>query len=81
MTALLVVGSAPCAHEDYAKACVLYPDHETMLVNGACAMIENAEHMLSGHTVTAPDYYDTKDWMIATKAFTEKYAIEHGAPV
>lgn len=32
-------------------------------------------------TVTAPDYYDSKDWMIATKAFTEKYAIEHGAPV
>jgi hypothetical protein len=28
-----------------------------MLVNGACTMIEDAEHMLSGHTVKANDFY------------------------
>ena len=50
MVALLVVGSAPCAHEDYEKAKALFPDSETMLVNGACTMIERAEHMLAGHT-------------------------------
>ena len=56
MKALLVVGSAPCAHEDYAKAKELFPDSETMLVNGACTMIEDAEHMLAGHTVKAEDF-------------------------
>ena len=56
MKALIVVGSAPCAHEDYAQAQLLYPDHETMLVNGACTMIQDAEHMLSGHTVKAEQF-------------------------
>lgn len=56
MKALLVVGSAPCAHEDYAQAQLLYPDHETMLINGACTMIQDAEHMLSGHTVKAEQF-------------------------
>lgn len=56
MVALLVVGSAPCAHEDLAAARKLYPDAEVMLVNGACTMVENAEHMLAGHTVKAEEF-------------------------
>lgn len=56
MPALLVVGSAPCAYADYDKAKAAYPDSDTMLVNGACTMIEAAEHMLSGHTQKAEEF-------------------------
>lgn len=49
MPALLVVGSAPCYAEDLAEARKLYPDAHVMLVNGACAAVENAEHVLAGH--------------------------------
>lgn len=56
MPAFLVVGSAPCALEDHAKAKAAYPDSETILVNGACTMIEHAEHMLSGHTLKAEEF-------------------------
>jgi hypothetical protein len=47
---LLVVGSAPCVHEDIEKALKIRPLASVMLVNGACTLIENAEHVLSGHT-------------------------------
>ena len=50
MTALFVVGSAPCLYEDLAAAKKLYWDYEIMLVNGACTAVENAQHVLSGHT-------------------------------
>lgn len=60
MTALLVVGSAPCAHEDLANAKKLYPDAEVMLVNGACTMVEDAQHMLAGHTVKATEFYKAR---------------------
>lgn len=50
MRVLLVVGSAPCLHEDLAQAEFLYPDAEKMLVNGACIAVKDAEHMLCGHT-------------------------------
>lgn len=53
---LIVVGSAPCAHEDYAKAKAAYPDAETLLVNGACTMIREAEHMLCGHTAKSEEF-------------------------
>lgn len=56
MTALLIVGSAPCALDDLAAARKLYPDAEVMLVNGACTMVRDAEHMLSGHTVKAEEF-------------------------
>jgi hypothetical protein len=56
LTALLVVGSAPCALEDLAKARELYPDHEVMLVNGACTLVENAQHILAGHTRQAEEF-------------------------
>lgn len=56
MPALLVVGSAPCLHEDVAAAKALYPDAHVMLVNGACVAIEDAEHVLSGHREKAEHF-------------------------
>jgi hypothetical protein len=47
---VIVVGSAPSLHEDLANAKAMYPDAEVMLINGACAAIEDAEHILAGHT-------------------------------
>lgn len=56
MTALFVVGSAPCLYDDIEKARELFPDAETMLVNGACVAIENAEHVLAGHASKAEEF-------------------------
>lgn len=53
MTTLFVVGSAPCLFEDVALASKQFPAHELMLVNGACTAIEDAEHVLAGHTTKA----------------------------
>jgi hypothetical protein len=50
---LLVVGSAPCLHEDVERAFSLRPLAAIMLVNGACTAIERAEHVLAGHTEKA----------------------------
>jgi hypothetical protein len=47
---LLAVGSAPCFAEDLAAARDLYPLSETMTINGACQLVEQAEHLLAGHT-------------------------------
>lgn len=57
---LLVVGSAPCAYTDLDEAKRLYPQSEVMLVNGACTMIEEAEHMLAGHTVKATEFFNAR---------------------
>lgn len=46
---MLVVGSAPCLHDDVAQALKLRPFASLMLVNGACTAIEYAEHVLAGH--------------------------------
>src|SRR6185437_12931254 len=46
---MLVVGSAPCLHEDVKRALNLRPFASLMLVNGACTAVENAEHVLAGH--------------------------------
>ena len=56
MKVLLVVGSAPCLHEDLAAARARYPDAEIMLVNGACAAVEDAQHVLAGHTEKAEEF-------------------------
>lgn len=50
MTTLFVVGSAPCLFEDVAAASKIFPEHDIMLVNGACTAIEKAAHVLAGHT-------------------------------
>ena len=56
MSELLVVGSATGLFEDFEKALELYPFSEVMLVNGACAAIEHADHILAGHTDKAEQY-------------------------
>lgn len=53
---LLVAGSAPCVLEDLENAKRLYPDHEVMLVNGACTIVKDAQHMLAGHTNQASQF-------------------------
>jgi hypothetical protein len=53
---LLVAGSAPCVHDDVQRALILRPFAAIMAVNGACTLIENAEHVLSGHTNKAESF-------------------------
>ncbi|MGH8235406.1 MAG: hypothetical protein ACREXP_00100, partial [Steroidobacteraceae bacterium] len=53
---LLVVGSAPCLFEDVERALKLRPGAEIMLVNGAATAIENAQHVLSGHSYKAEEF-------------------------
>lgn len=56
MSTLLVVGSAPCLFADVDRALTLRPLAAIMLVNGACTAIENAEHVLSGHSYKAEEF-------------------------
>lgn len=56
MSELLVVGSAACLHADFEKALTQHPAAEVMLVNGACAAVEYAHHILAGHTARAEEY-------------------------
>jgi hypothetical protein len=60
MTALFVVGSAPCLFEDLEAARKLYWDYEIMTVNGACTAVEDAQHCLSGHTNKAEVFAATR---------------------
>lgn len=53
---LLVVGSAPCLFADVERALKLRPMAALMLVNGAATAIENAEHVLSGHSYKAEEF-------------------------
>lgn len=53
MQTLLVCGSAPCVHDDLSAALLLRPLATVMLVNGASTLVENADHVLSGHTEKA----------------------------
>lgn len=56
MKTLLVVGSAPCIHEDVQRALQLRPFAGLLLVNGACTAIKDAEYMLCGHTEKAEQF-------------------------
>lgn len=49
MRAAVVVGSAPCAHEDLEAALRLLEDPLIVTVNGACTMLENVDVMVAGH--------------------------------
>lgn len=60
MPALFVVGSAPCALDDLNAAKALYSDFEIMLVNGACTLVQDAQHMLAGHTSKAPEFVQAR---------------------
>lgn len=54
--ALLVVGSAPCLFKDIEQALEIYNTAHIMLVNGACVSLENAQHVLAGHTNKAEEF-------------------------
>jgi hypothetical protein len=56
MTALLIVGSAPCLYNDLTAAREKFPDAHVLLVNGACAAVEDAQHVLAGHTSKAEEF-------------------------
>lgn len=45
---LLIVGSAPCVHDDLREAEALGQSHK-LLINGAGLIFEHAEHWLIGH--------------------------------
>lgn len=60
MNTLLVVGSATCVREDVDRALALRPFASLMLVNGACTIFENAEHVLAGHTEKAKQFADAR---------------------
>jgi hypothetical protein len=47
---LLAAGSAPCVAEDLERARAMFPFADTMTINGACQLVERAEHLLAGHT-------------------------------
>ncbi len=53
MRAAIVVGSAPCLHDDLATALQMYPDAYVATVNGACAAVEHADAIVAGHTSKA----------------------------
>lgn len=61
MSSLLVVGSAPGLYADLAAAQALCEDFEVMLVNGAGAAVEAAQHLLAGHTDKAEEFVKARD--------------------
>lgn len=61
MRSLLVVGSAPGLYADLAAAQRLCDDFEVMLVNGAGAAVEAAQHLLAGHTDKAEEFVKARD--------------------
>lgn len=56
MNAAIVVGSAPCLHDDLKRALELYPFAFIITVNGACAEIEDADAIVAGHTAKAEKF-------------------------
>lgn len=56
MRTMLVVGSAKCVYDDLERAMNLRPFASLMLVNGACQLIESAEHVLAGHEEKAEQF-------------------------
>ena len=62
----IVVGSAPCLHEDLKRALELYPFAFICAVNGACVEIEELDAIVSGHTDKAEIFTEAR-----RKAFPE----------
>lgn len=60
MKSMLIVGSAPCLYEDVRRALEIRPFAATLTVNGACAAIENAEHMLCGHEEKTAEFVQAR---------------------
>lgn len=60
MKTAIVVGSAPCLHDDLKRALELYPFAYIATVNGACAEIEEADAIISGHTNKAEIFTEAR---------------------
>ncbi len=56
----IVVGSAPCLHEDLQRALELYPFAFICTVNGACVEVEEADAIISGHTNKAEIFTEAR---------------------
>lgn len=54
--AAIVVGSAPCLHDDLKRALDLFPFAFVIAVNGACAEVEHADAIVAGHTSKAENF-------------------------
>lgn len=55
---LLVVGSAPCLHDDLARALLIRPEAHIMLINEAAGAVERADHLIAGHCDKAELFRD-----------------------
>lgn len=61
MRPAIVVGSAPCAQDDYERALALYPDAFVIAINGAASIIEKIDAMVAGHTTQAPQFVKARN--------------------
>lgn len=85
---LLVVGSAPCLYADLEAAQRIAPIHQIMLVNGACTAVEDAQHVLAGHTGKAEDFAKARReafpfalyWRLHATKYTRKQPVERKYP-
>lgn len=56
----IVVGSAPCLHDDLKRALDLYPFAFVCTVNGACVEVEEADAIVAGHTNKAEIFTEAR---------------------
>lgn len=60
MKTAIVVGSAPCLHDDLKRALELDPFAYIVTVNGACVEVEEADAIVSGHTNKAEIFTEAR---------------------
>lgn len=60
MKTAIVVGSAPCLHDDLKRALELYPFAFICTVNGACIEIEEVDAIVAGHTNKAEIFTEAR---------------------
>ena len=60
MDVAIVVGSAPCLHDDLERALELYPFAYVCTVNGACVEIEEVDAIVAGHTNKAEIFTEAR---------------------
>ena len=74
MRAAIVLGSAPCVHDDLERALELYPGAFLIAVNGACTIVENIGAMVAGHTSKAPAFVKARREAFPDLALPECWA-------
>jgi len=75
----IVVGSAPCLHDDLKRALNLYPFAFVVTVNGACVEIEHIDALVAGHTVKAGLFVAAREAAFPDSKFYEVWA-NYGSP-